>query len=119
MVLLDRNPSAFELFAARGVLTKQFRGSFVVGDGTDVDTLRRAGAENADAFVALTDGDNRNIMASQIAGHVFSVPQVICRIYDPIRAEAYEKLGLQTYCPTLEGTARILSTLSAEAEARV
>ena len=61
--------------------------------------------------MAVTEGDNRNIMASQIAKHVFKVPRVVARIYDPERAEAYEKLGLHTLCPTIEGAKRIEKTL--------
>jgi len=50
--------------------------------------------------VAVTEGDNRNVMAAQIAKHIFNVPKVICRIYDPIRQELYQTLGLETICPT-------------------
>ncbi len=57
------------------------------------------------------EGDNRNIMAAQVAKHVFKVPQVVARIYDPERAEAYEKLGLHTICPTIEGAKHIEKTL--------
>jgi trk system potassium uptake protein TrkA len=73
--------------------------------------LRRAGIEDADGFVAVTEGDNRNIMASQVAKHIFKVPRVVARIYDPERAEAYEKLGLHTICPTIEGAKSIEKTL--------
>ena len=72
----------------------------VVGDATDDTVLRNAGVENADVFVALTQGDNRNIMASQIAKVVFHVPRVLTRIYDPIRQEIFRELGLETYSPT-------------------
>src|SRR5438445_712051 len=75
------------------------------------EALRRAGIEHADGFVAVTEGDNRNIMASQIAKHVFKVPHVVARIYDPERAEAYEKLGLHTICPTIEGALHIQKVL--------
>ena len=75
----------------------------VVGDGIDEDVLRRAGLETADAFVAVTNGDNRNIMAAQIAKHTFKVDRVICRIYDPIRQETYRELGLDSFCPTIVG----------------
>ena len=75
----------------------------VLGDGTDEDVLRRAGLEDADAFVAVTNGDNRNILASQIAQHTFNVPHVMCRIYDPIRQETYNAMGLVSICPTIIG----------------
>jgi trk system potassium uptake protein TrkA len=59
--------------------------------------------KEADVFVATTNGDNRNIMASQIAKKIFNVPEVICRIYDPIRTEVYQKLDLKVICPTIVG----------------
>src|SRR2546422_8136778 len=111
VVIVDRDPNAFSRAASRGVLTRDFKGEQVVGNGTDVDVLRRAGVEKADGFVAVTEGDNRNIMASQIAKHIFKVPRVVARIYDPERAEAYEKLGLHTICPTIEGAKAIEKTL--------
>ena len=88
VVIVDRDPNAFSRAANRGVLTREFKGDQVVGNGADVDVLRRAGIERADGFVAVTEGDNRNIMASQIAKHVYKVPHVVARIYDPERAEA-------------------------------
>ncbi len=81
-------------------LGQKYKGGRIVGNGIDEDILRRSGVENADVFVAVTQGDNRNIMASQIAKHVFNVPQVIARIYDPIRADRYRQLGLVTLCTT-------------------
>jgi trk system potassium uptake protein TrkA len=111
VVIIDRDPNQFSRAASRGVLTNDFRGNQVVGNGTDADVLRRAGIEDADGFVAVTEGDNRNIMASQVAKHIFKVPRVVARIYDPERAEAYEKLGLHTICPTIEGAKAIEKTL--------
>lgn len=81
-------------------LSPDFRGTASVGNGIDEESLRRAGIEEADAFVALTQGDNRNVMAAQIAKHIFKVPRVICRIYDPLRQELYSTLGLETFTPT-------------------
>ncbi len=81
-------------------LPPEFKGTALVGDGIDEETLKRAGIEEADAFFALTQGDNRNVMASQIAKHIFNVPRVICRIYDPLRQELYSTLGLETISPT-------------------
>jgi trk system potassium uptake protein TrkA len=71
-----------------------------VGDGLDEDVLRKAGIEQADAFCALTQGDNRNIMAGQIAKTIFNVNKVIARMYDPSREEVFRELGLETFCPT-------------------
>ena len=80
VTLIDRNPAAFSTAQARGVLTSDFPGNIVIGDGTDTDLLRRAGIEHADSFIALSEGDNRSIMASQIAQVVYQLPKVVCRI---------------------------------------
>ena len=77
-----------------------FKGHKVLGDGMDQDTLRRAGAETADAFIAATRGDNRNALAAQIARHVFQIKRVGSVIFDPIREEIYRDLGLRTINPT-------------------
>ena len=81
-------------------LPPTFQGLKVLGDGTDQDTLRRAGAERADAFIAATRGDNRNALAAQIAKHVFRIQRVGSVIFDPIREEVYHGLGLRTINPT-------------------
>ena len=114
VTIIDRDPGAFKRFEMRGVFSNEFRGGFIVGDGTESDLLRKAGIEDADCFVAMTDGDNRNIMAAQIAQHMFNVPRVVCRIYDPIRTEVYRKLGLQVFCPTIEGATSVVQMISAE-----
>lgn len=84
-------------------LPDSFGGTALVGDGTDEDALRKAGIEDADVFVSVTQGDNRNVMAAQIAKHVFNVPKVVCRIYDPLREQMYSALGLETMSPTMVG----------------
>lgn len=84
-------------------LSNEFSGDLIVGNGVDEDVLLRAGIKKADAFISVTDGDNRNIMASQIAREIFHVQKVMCRIYDPIREETYRGLGLETICPTIMG----------------
>ncbi len=81
-------------------LPSSFRGSALRGDGTDEDTLRRAGAENADIFIALTEGDNRNVMAAQLAHEALGAKRVIAKINDPVRAAAYADLGIATLCRT-------------------
>jgi trk/ktr system potassium uptake protein len=112
VTVVDRDQTKLNLAAQRGQLDPtSFKGNVVLGDGTDAEVLRRAGIEDADAFVAVTEGDNRNIMAAQIAQHVFKVPRVVCRIYDPVREEAYRKLGLNTYCPTVTGADSITKML--------
>jgi trk system potassium uptake protein TrkA len=75
-------------------------GSFTVGTALEVDALLEAGVERADAFIAATDGDNTNIVISQIAKKRFRVPNVIARILDPLRAKWYEEQGVRTVCPT-------------------
>jgi trk system potassium uptake protein TrkA len=81
-------------------LPPDFHGTALVGNGVDESVLKRAGIGEADAFIALTQGDNRNVMAAQIAKHIFNVPRVICRIYDPLRQELYSTLGIETFSPT-------------------
>ena len=81
-------------------LPPDFNGTALLGNGIDEEALKRAGIEEADAFVAVTQGDNRNVMAAQIAKHIFNVPRVICRIYDPLRQELYSTLGLEAFSPT-------------------
>ena len=81
-------------------LSPDYKGKAVVGNGIDTETLKKAGIAEAEVFIAMTQGDNRNIMAAQMARHIFNVPRVICRIYDPLRQEIFQTLGLETICPT-------------------
>ncbi len=81
-------------------LPPDFRGTALVGNGIDQDNLKQAGIEGTDAFVAVTQGDNRNVMAAQIARHIFNIPRVVCRIYDPLRRELYNSLGIDALSPT-------------------
>jgi trk system potassium uptake protein TrkA len=81
-------------------LSAEFKGKALVGNGIDQEALKKAGIEGAEVFIAVTQGDNRNIMAAQIAKHIFNVPRVICRIYDPLRQEIFQTLGLETISPT-------------------
>ena len=97
VTILDRDTYSFRR------LPSAFKGTPLVGDGTDEESLKKAGIEEADAFVAVTKGDNRNVMAAQIAKDVFNVPKVVCRIYDPLREELYHTLGLDTISPTNVG----------------
>ena len=92
--VLDTNDYSFRR------LPPDFSGTALLGNGTDEDVLKRASIEEADVFVAVTQGDNRNVMAAQIAKHIFNVPKVICRIYDPLRRELYSTLGLEAFSPT-------------------
>ena len=94
VIVLDVSTRAFDR------LPPEFRGSAVRGDGTDEDTLRRAGAEGADIFLALTEGDNRNVMAAQVATEKLAIGRVLAKINDPVRAAAYAELGIATVCRT-------------------
>lgn len=89
-------------------LSPEYGGDTVIGTGIDEDVLRSAGIETANAFVAVTNGDNRNIMAGQVARAIFGVDQVIVRIYDPVREDTYRRLGLTTVCPTTTISAQII-----------
>lgn len=84
-------------------LSPEFQGKKHVGNGIDMDVLERIGVRGADAFIAVTQGDNRNVMATQMAKYIFEVPRALCRIYDPIREEMYRGLGLETISPTVVG----------------
>lgn len=92
--VIDSSSDAFQR------LDSDFGGTTYIGNGVDEDVLDRAGTRRADVFVAVTNGDNRNIMASQIAKELFRVKKVVCRIYDPIREETYHEIGLETFSPT-------------------
>jgi trk system potassium uptake protein TrkA len=94
VIIIDRLTSAFDK------LETTFKGKAVRGDGTDEDVLLRAGAQDADLFLALTEGDNRNVMAAQLAFEVLGIVKVIAKINDPLRAEAYAELGIATLCRT-------------------
>lgn len=99
--IIDLTSEAFRRLGAR------FKGSRIVGTGLDQDTLKKAGLERAQVFVAVTHGDNTNIMAAQVAKEVFAVPQVIARFNDPIRAQAYREMGITTLCTTTFATGLI------------
>ena len=94
VIVLDSLTAAFDR------LPSTFGGTAIRGDGTDEDVLRRAGAEGVDVFLALTEGDNRNVMAAQLAVEALGARQVIAKINDPLRADAYAQLGIATVCRT-------------------
>jgi trk system potassium uptake protein TrkA len=108
VTILDRDPDSFRR------LPPGFGGQREVGNGIDQDVLARIGVGEADAFVAVTQGDNRNVMAAQMAKHIFGVTKVVCRIYDPIREEIYHGLGLETISPTKVGARLLKEALERE-----
>jgi trk system potassium uptake protein TrkA len=107
VAVIDSQDRAFELAQQRLRLSDCSNVTMVLGTGIDEDVLRKAGVERADAFIAVTNKDNTNIMAAQIARHIFGVKKVVCRIYDPQRQAVYEQLGLDSICPTQEGALQI------------
>ncbi len=94
VAIIDKSQDSFKR------LPPSYNGQAIIGVGIDEDVLRSAGIEKADVFAAVTNGDNTNIMASEIAKELFNVPRVLARIYDPLREETYHALGLETICPT-------------------
>ena len=94
VIVLDISTRAFER------LPSSFGGTAIRGDGTDEDVLRRAGAEGADVLLALTEGDNRNVMSAQLAVEALGITRVVAKINDPLRAAAYAELGIATVCRT-------------------
>src|ERR671936_1589055 len=99
--VLDEDPLSHErLDSGMDTTWEDAGGRFTVGHGLEIDALREAGIEDADVFIAATDGDNTNLTIAQIAQRQFEVPKVIARVMDPARAEWYAQQGMQTICPT-------------------
>ena len=105
VTIINTNSDAFRR------LDPGFNGNAIIGTGVDEDVLRRGGVDQADAFAAVTDDDNTNIMASQVARTIFGVKKVVTRIYDSTREDTYHALGLETICPTTLGATRIKEVL--------
>jgi trk system potassium uptake protein TrkA len=103
--VVDWNESAFDR------LGDDFTGETLLGNAIDAEVLREAGIERADVFVAATSGDNRNIMASEVARDLFRVPRVVCRVKDPNRARIFGQMDIKVDCRTLEGANAILSLI--------
>ena len=97
VTMIDQNPDSFRR------LGKDYAGKKITGNGIDEDTLRHANVLDCDAFVAVTNGDNRNIMSAQMAKVRFNAKKVVARIYDPIRASAYAGMEVETLCTTCVG----------------
>src|SRR4051812_28213797 len=103
--IIDQDPTAFRR------LGPEFRGAQVTGVGFAQDTLVAAGIEKAGAFAAVSSGDNSNIISARVARETFGVAHVVARIYDPKRAEVYERLGIPTVATVPWTTHRLLSAL--------
>jgi len=94
VVVIDKNSHSFRR------LGTDFNGTTLVGQGYDEELLREAGIEKADAVAVVTNGDNTNVVATQVAKKIFHVPIVVTRIYDPKRAKLYRELGLDVISGT-------------------
>ncbi len=105
ITLIDKQSSAFRRLDAR------FKGKTIEGVGFDRSILMRAGIERADAVVAVTSGDNSNFIIARVARDIFQVPRVVARLYDPRRAEIYQRLGLRTISSTAWGVGRVMQLL--------
>ncbi len=90
VAVIDNNPDAFRR------LGPSFNGDKITGYGFDQAVLSKAGIQRADAFAAVSSGDNSNIIAARVARETFNIQQVVARIYDPGRAEVYQRLGITT-----------------------
>jgi trk system potassium uptake protein len=110
VVVMDIRSEAFRR------LPLSYGGGTSVGNGMDGPALERAGIVGADAFIAVTQGDNRNYFASQMAREVYRVPRVLCRSYDPIRGELFRETGLETFSPTTIGAITVMSLLLQDEE---
>jgi trk system potassium uptake protein TrkA len=95
VVVIDKNKVSFERLGGT------FNGLTLVGNGFDLELLKQAGIEKADAFCAVTNGDNTNLVSAQVAKRIFKVPKVIARVYDPQRAHIYAALGLDVISGTV------------------
>lgn len=105
VTIIDKNPKAFRRLGATKV-------NQIEGVGFDLDVMQEAGIEKADAFIAVTNGDNSNIVGSLIAKNRFRVPKVIARIYDPLRERLYQTFGIQTISSTSWAANKIKSMIS-------
>jgi trk system potassium uptake protein TrkA len=106
VAVIDKNAAAFDR------LPPGFDARTVVGLGFDREVLEEAGIKEADAFLAVSNGDNSNIVSARVAREHYHVPQVIARIYDPMRADIYEKLNIPTVSTTRWGVKRIMMMLT-------
>jgi trk system potassium uptake protein len=95
VVVIDKNQPSLDR------LGNSFNGVSLVGNGFDINLLKQAGIEKADAFCVVTNGDNTNLIAAQVAKKIFKVPKVIARVYDPQRAHIYKALGLDILSGTV------------------
>ncbi len=113
VAVIDQDPAAFRR------LHEDFNGTRIKGMGFDRDTLIAAGIEQASAFAAVSNGDNSNIIAARVARETFGVQKVVARIYDPKRAEVFERLGIPTVATVPWTASRLLKVVLGETTAEV
>jgi trk system potassium uptake protein len=106
VTMIDWNPSSFDR------LSSDFGGETIVGNGIDIEVLRLGGVQSSDVFMALTDSDNTNLTAAQIARKI-GAERVIARVYDAERSEIYEELGVKAVSPTVYGAQRLFGLVLA------
>lgn len=95
VLMVDKDENSFRK------LSSSYGGLTLVGDATDISVLKEAGIQSAQVVVSVTNNDNTNIMAAQIAKEVYSIPHVVCRLYDPERECVYHEFGIETICPAV------------------
>jgi len=105
VTIIDRDARQFRRLAP------EFSGTRVVANGMDQKDLETAGINEADAFIAVTQGDNRNYFASQLASEIYKVEKVLCRVKDPQREVIFRQLGIKTYSPTSSGATTMIAML--------
>ena len=116
VVTLDETRTAHVHAKVRGwidTIHVDFTGQKVIGNGIDPDLLKKIHLETADAFVSATRGDNRNVMAAQVAKHIYGVKVVASRVFDPLREEMYRNMGLRTINPTRVQAKRLKRVIEA------
>ena len=111
IMVMDTNPDHLD------TLPQDPKLEAVLASGTLMDDLRRVGIINVEVFFAVSEDDNKNVMAAQVASHIFHVPQVICRIGDPERGKFYKGLGIRVVCPTLVVVDNLMGALQVHPEA--
>lgn len=106
VIVIDKDNNAL------AKLGNDFSGKVMQADGVNMEIYSQILQEKADVFLALTNFDNTNIMAAEIAKQKYKIEKVIARIDDPIRAKAFEELGIETFCPTILSEKRIIKMIT-------
>lgn len=106
VVVIDNDETTF------GYLSSDFSGFQISGDATQTSVLEEAKLKKADVFFAVTHDDNVNLMVAQIAKKIFNIPHVLARVFDPRREQVFERLGVETICPTSVGAEMFLSAVA-------